>query len=71
LDGALLGVFVVFLFLFIGVLFAVIKVRSDAEEGITPKCQFCGAKMGTQALGTITMPVCQKCGRTQPWARDR
>ena len=50
----------------IGLGIGIFKVISDSKEGKTGKCQFCGAKMSGRY--GIEKPVCQRCGRTQPWA---
>ena len=50
----------------VGIGIAVVKITSDSKEGKTGKCRFCGAKMAGRY--SIEMPVCQRCGRTQPWA---
>jgi hypothetical protein len=50
----------------IGLIIGVFKIKGDTKAGKTGKCRFCGAKMAGRY--SIEMPVCQRCGRTQPWA---
>jgi ribosomal protein L37AE/L43A len=51
----------------IGIAIGIVKIKSEWKEGKTGKCRFCGAKMAGRY--TIEMPVCQRCGRTQPWVQ--
>jgi hypothetical protein len=47
------------------------KAASNIDKGIlSSKCEYCGAKLGTQMLGSVTMRTCQKCGRDQPWEEN-
>jgi hypothetical protein len=70
-GGQKMGVVIVLLFVVAIIWGGIRKAASNIDKGIlSSKCEYCGAKLSTQMLGSVTMRTCQKCGRDQPWEEN-